>query len=180
MKKKPTEAKPQLRGAPLLAADEQIIAVERPSRMLPRYLATLGLYEMWRKRQLSAVTDRRLLLGRGVIRRDEKAIPLRRVQDVSFTRRGIASYASAVVRGHRGSETVTIGPLSAQRARGSTARLSDIFLETLRKHARRFRRSRRSTVAARCSLSLVPPTRRSPWAHPGSRVVQSVSSLVRP
>lgn len=123
MKKRRTEARPQLRGARLLAADEQIIAVERPSRTLalPRYLATLGLYEMWRKRQLSAAADRRLLLGRGVIRRDEKAIPLRRVQDVSFTRRGIASYANVVVRGHRGSETGRISPLSARRARGFTA-----------------------------------------------------------
>jgi hypothetical protein len=121
--KKRTEAKPQLRGVPLLAPDEQIIAVERQSRKLavPRYLATLGLYEMWRRRHLSAVTDRRLLLGRGVIRRDEKAIPLRRVHDVSFTRRGIASCANVVVRGHWGSETVRIGPLSARRARGFTA-----------------------------------------------------------
>ena len=164
--KKRTEVNHQLRGAPLLAADEQIIAVERPSRMLalPRYLATLGLYEMWRKRQLSAVADRRLLLGRGVIRHDEKAIPLRRVQTClhAARRRFLCECRRSRSPGIRDSKDRSSRP----GGRGdSRPRSSAIFLEKLGKDARRF------AIATRRDLSLVPPTRRFLWPYPEPPIV---------
>lgn len=113
------------RGGPLLEAGEQIVVIERPSRLLvlPKYLLTLGMYSLWRKRDVSAVTNRRLLLGRGVLQRAERSIPLERVDDVTFTRRGFAAYADVIVGGRRGAEVVRIGPLSAQRARSVAARI---------------------------------------------------------
>ena len=64
--------------------------VVRPSRLarLPRYVVTLGLYGFWRKRDESVLTDQRILLGKGIIRRDERSIPLGRVDDVSVVRQG--------------------------------------------------------------------------------------------
>lgn len=112
-------------GVPLLEPGEEFITVERPSRMLviPKYLLTLGLYGIWRKRHVSAVTNQRLLLGQGIFRRDERSIPLRRIQDVSFSRRGLSSYSDVVVGHRRGAELVRIGPLSASRARNITAKI---------------------------------------------------------
>jgi hypothetical protein len=114
-----------VKGGPYLEPDEEVLLVERPSRMirLPKYLLTLGIYGLWRKREIAAVTDRRLIFGRGIVRRSERSIPLGRVQDVTFLRRGFASYANVVISGRRGTESVRIGPTTARRARTITARI---------------------------------------------------------
>jgi hypothetical protein len=90
---------------------------------LHRYLATLGLYGIWRKRDTSVLTQRRLLLGRGVINRRERCVPLRRMKDATFSRRGLSSYAEVTVEGERGRELLRIGPMSARKARRFTADL---------------------------------------------------------
>ena len=101
-----------------LFEDEQVVMVARPGRLatLPKYVATLGLYALWRKRNNAVVTDQRILLGRGILRRDERSIPLDCVEDVTFARRGIYSYADLVVQG-LGSDTVRrIGPMTPRAA----------------------------------------------------------------
>jgi PH (Pleckstrin Homology) domain-containing protein len=112
-----------VKGGPYLEPDEEVLLLERPSRMirLPKYVLTLGIYGLWRNRDIAAVTDRRLIFGRGIVRRHERSIPLGRVQDVTFLRRGLSSYANVVVTGRRGTEAVRIGPTSARRARTITA-----------------------------------------------------------
>lgn len=98
--------------------DEQVVIVARPGRMamLPRYVATLGLYAFWRKRDTSVVTDQRVLFGKGIFRRDERSIPLDLVDDVRYARRGAYSYADLVVdeRGRR--EVRRIGPMAPRLA----------------------------------------------------------------
>jgi Bacterial PH domain len=119
-----------LSGNIALEPDESVITVERPSRVLvlPKYLLTLGLYGIWRKREISAVTNHRLMLGRGVLSRDERSIPLKRVEDVSFSRRWVSSYADVAVRGRRGTENIRIGPLTARKARSMTAEIEKNLL----------------------------------------------------
>lgn len=102
-----------------LFADETVIMTATPSRFasLPKYMLTLGLYEFWRKRNVAIVTDQRILFGEGIFRRTEQSIPLKRVLDVGFTRKGLNSYAEVAVS-KRGFSTVTlVGPMSSSEAR---------------------------------------------------------------
>jgi Bacterial PH domain len=98
---------------------ESIIMVLRPSRALsiPKYVYTLGLYGFWRKRQTYVVTDQRVLAGRGLFNRTENSIPISRIEDVTFVRRGPGAYLQVVlmVRGRRRMEYV--GPLLPRDAR---------------------------------------------------------------
>jgi hypothetical protein len=119
------QTRTKARGNLQLEPDEDVIIVEHPSRMLklPKYLISLGFYGIWRKRDVAAVTNRRVILGRGVFHRDERSIPLARVHDASFVRRGLASYSDVEVIGRRGTDVIRIGPLGARRARAITAKI---------------------------------------------------------
>lgn len=110
-----------------LRSGESVVTVVHPSRAfsLPKYVATLGLYGIWRKRHTYVVTDQRLMIGRGVLTRREWTIPLRRIEGVSFVRRGPGAYAEvqAISRGRR--EIDTVGPLSARDARRVVSAIED-------------------------------------------------------
>jgi hypothetical protein len=101
-----------------LQTGESVVLVARPARAVvwPRYLWTLGVYGIWRKRHTFVLTDRRVLIGKGVFMRTERSIPLHRVDDAVYTRRGIAAYCDlhSVHRGQRHVEH--IGPMSPFRA----------------------------------------------------------------
>jgi hypothetical protein len=99
--------------------DEQVKVVARPGRLasFPRYLVTLGLYGSWRKRNTSAITDQRVLFGKGIVRRDERSVPLGNVEDVTVARRGLYSYVDLTIA-QRGRTTVQrVGPLPPRAAR---------------------------------------------------------------
>ena len=102
-----------------LFEDEQLLLLARPGRLasLPRYLLTLGLYGIWRKRNVSAVTDQRVLRGRGVIRRDERSIPLSHIDDVAVARRGLYSYVDLAIAQRAWTENERVGPLPPRTAR---------------------------------------------------------------
>jgi hypothetical protein len=99
--------------------DEELLAVARPGRLatFPRYLVTLGLYGAWRKRNTSTLTDQRVLLGKGIIRRDERSIPLSNVDDVSVARRGLYSYVDLTIMQRGRPSTQRIGPMPSRSAR---------------------------------------------------------------
>ena len=112
---------PTVRGVHLLNG-ESIVLVTRPARSVTwhRYLLTLGVYSIWRKRNTFVLTDRRVLIGEGLFVRTERSIPLDRVDDAVYLRRGVAAY-SEVVFTRRGQRTVTrIGPLTPFAARRFT------------------------------------------------------------
>jgi hypothetical protein len=112
----------------VLRENESLRLVARPARgaTFYKYILTLGLYGFWRKRNTMVVTDRRLLLGRGILRREERSIPRNRVNRVKFVRRGLYSYTEIdVVEGDR-HHAEMIGPLSSRRARQLHDELSDL------------------------------------------------------
>jgi len=101
---------------------ESVIMVARPARSVTshKYLYTLGLYGIWRKRHTFVLTDRRVLIGEGVFIRTEKSIPLDRVDDAVYIRRGVTAYAEVVFT-RRGQRVVQrIGPLTPVAARRFT------------------------------------------------------------
>ena len=124
-RRKPTEepvakkapAERSLRGR--LFDDEDVLMVTRPGRIasFPKYLATLGMYGFWRKRDTSAVTDQRVLLANGILSRNERSIPLSHVDDVSVARRGLYSYVNLSITQRGASIAQRVGPLSPGAAR---------------------------------------------------------------
>jgi hypothetical protein len=108
-----------------LPSEEKVVMTARPARIatIPKYVVTLGLYELWRRRNTAMVTDQRILFGSGILSRSEKSIPLRDVTDVSFNRRGLNSYAQVAVH-HRGRDTVKeVGPMSSSAAKRFVAEI---------------------------------------------------------
>ena len=98
--------------------------VVRPSRALSlgKYLYTLGLYGIWRKRHIYVLTDDRLMTGKGVVNRTETSIPLNRIEEVAFARRGLGAYCQIVVMAHGRRRSVLVGPLLAKDARRLTGK----------------------------------------------------------
>ena len=104
---------------------EEVVLVAHPGRLatLPRIVLTLGLYSFWRKRDTSALTDQRILLGTGILGRRERSIPLAR-----HRRRGLhAPWAQLVRRRHVPRPTVGRRPAdrSADATDGSPLRPRD-------------------------------------------------------
>jgi hypothetical protein len=101
---------------------ETVVLVARPSRAAVwyRYLISLGFYGFWRRRDVSVLTDRRLLMGKGILRRTERSIPLHNINDVVYLRKVLFAYCeiSAIVRGF--DSVFQIGPLSIRQARRFT------------------------------------------------------------
>ena len=96
---------------------ERVVFHELPDRQarIGSYVATLGLFELWRRRTHFIVTDRRLIAVRGIISRDRQVIPLDKVDDVNVrTRRWSATVDVATVGGALG--TQPIGPLGRGQA----------------------------------------------------------------
>jgi hypothetical protein len=98
--------------------DEEVVLVARPSRLatFPKLVATLGLYSIWRRHDTSVLTDQRILLGKGVVHRSERSIPLARVDDVTFARSGLSSYADLTIHDGRSGAVKRIGPLTPHTA----------------------------------------------------------------
>ena len=103
----------------MLFPDEEVVMTATPARFsaIPKYLFTLGLYELWRKRNTTIITNQRILFGNGIYQRSEQSIPLKNVMDVGFRRRGLNSYAEVAVS-KRGKSSVTqVGPMTGSGAR---------------------------------------------------------------
>jgi hypothetical protein len=85
---------------------------------LHKYVATLGFYGFWRKANTFVLTDRRVLIGEGIVARSERSIPLHQIEDAVYTRRGFAAYCEIVFsrRGSRRMERLgPFTPLGAHR-----------------------------------------------------------------
>jgi Bacterial PH domain len=103
-----------------MQSGEEVILSASPSRAanLHKYLYTLGFYGIWRKRNTAVVTSRRLLISRGVFRREEHSIAISDIDSARYTRRWLNSYALVTIGGRARRRTEEIGPMSARTARG--------------------------------------------------------------
>ena len=64
---------------------ETVIMVARPaiSAVWYKYVITLGLYGLWRRHDVSIITDRRVLVGKGIVSRKEQSLPYGRINDAN-------------------------------------------------------------------------------------------------
>lgn len=117
-KKRPDSEHRQPPGVSL-PPDESLVVVVRPSRFLsiPKYIVTLGLYGLWRKRHVYVVTDKRLLIGRGILVRTERSVPFSRIEDVQFVRKMAGAYCNVAATSHGRRSVSALGPLAAKKAR---------------------------------------------------------------
>jgi hypothetical protein len=101
--------------------NEKVLVVGRPGIAVvwPKYLLTAGLYGLWHKRNVAVLTDQRVFLGKGLLSRSERSIPLRRVRRASYSRHGLAGYCDLSERTANTWEhsSTRIGPLRARTAR---------------------------------------------------------------
>jgi hypothetical protein len=104
---------------------ESVVLVARPAitAVWPKYLITLGLYGLWRRHDVSIITDRRVLVGKGIISRKEQSFPFARINDAVYVRKGLYAYCeiASTLRGR--SHVQRVGPLSARNARRFTAEI---------------------------------------------------------
>ena len=101
-----------------LEPGEGVLFDELPDRRarFASYVATLGLFELWRRRTRFIVTDLRLITFRGVLSRDQQVIPLHRIDRVSIQAQGpSATVVVATVGGALG--TQPFGPMGTSQAR---------------------------------------------------------------
>jgi Bacterial PH domain len=106
------------RGLPLQSGEVFVLSVNpSPWSNFYRYLYTLGLYEIWRRHDTAIVTDRRVLVSRGIFNREENSISMAHVEGARYVRRGLNSYATITVVNRGGRKTEKIGPMSARHAR---------------------------------------------------------------
>lgn len=112
-------------GSAGLFPDELVVMTAMPARgpTIHKYLATLGLYGVWRKRRTSTVTDRRILMGKGVLRRTERSIPMRNVEDVVFKREGLNGWVELAVNDRGNHRSEQVGPMSPKTARRFTSEI---------------------------------------------------------
>lgn len=109
-------------GGAQLRPGESLVLVGHPAivRVWPKYLLTLGVYSIWRRRDTTVLTDQRVIMGKGIFSRSERAIPMRRIQDVSYSRRGIAAYCEVKYEGQGRYPVARLGPFSGKTARRMT------------------------------------------------------------
>jgi hypothetical protein len=112
------------RGLPLQDREEVILSVT-PSRAANfyKYVYTLGLYELWRRRDRATVTDRRLLIGRGIVHREEHSIAMSHIDGARYVRMGLNAYAQVSINDRGRRRTERIGPMSAREARAFVAEI---------------------------------------------------------
>lgn len=123
-RKKRKERRQQVRYGKAVARgslfpEEEVVTAARPSRLInfPKYVLTLGLYELWRRRNTTVVTNQRILFGSGIFNRSEQSIPLKNVMDVAFRRRGLNAYAEVFATRRGKNSVMMVGPMSDSGAR---------------------------------------------------------------
>jgi hypothetical protein len=102
-----------------LQPGEELIMLARPNLAACWYkwLFTLGLYQIWHKRDVSVLTDRRVFTGRGILSREEHSIPFRIIEDYGYFRRGLRGYCDITSRVGARSRKQRLGPIAPRHAR---------------------------------------------------------------
>lgn len=117
-----SKSKPRGLGGMQLQNGESIIVVGRPSlySVWPKYLFTLGLYQLWRKRNVLVLTDRRVVAGKGIFSRTERSTAMNRIQNATYVRNGLSAYCMLDSTSRGRPEVQRLGPLTARKARRFT------------------------------------------------------------
>lgn len=95
-----------------------------PRRAVWRYVRSLGLYEAQRRATRFTVTDKRLVIEDGVVKRAVSGIPLSAIQHVTLRTGPWEGSVDVAIPGPRGPIQSSIGPLRSPVARKLAAALA--------------------------------------------------------
>lgn len=109
---------------PPLARNESVLFRARPRKAPGRYLSTLGLWELHRRRTLFAVTNRRVIVEHGGIRRHSQSIPLSGIADIDVVSGPLEGVVRVAEVGSARPYSAEIGPLPASAARRLAATIT--------------------------------------------------------
>ena len=110
---------------PELRWNELMLFRSRPRKAVHRYVLSLGLWELSRKRTFFGLTTRRLILERGLVRRHTRSIPLSAIVDVDLVEGLWEGKVRISERGDGSRDgVVEIGPLRAPEARRLAAMIA--------------------------------------------------------
>jgi hypothetical protein len=112
------------RADPELPRGETVLFRTRPRRALWRNVSTLGLWELTRRTTLFAVTDRRVIVDHGIVRRTTRSIPLSGIVDVSVVAGPWQGIVEIAEQGGGFARSQRIGPLRSPVARGFASALA--------------------------------------------------------
>jgi hypothetical protein len=94
-----------------LAPGEQVLLSARPRKVVWRYAATLGLWEVARRATRFTVTDRRVVIEEGLLGRSSRSVPLSRIADVRTATGVWQGYVDLTGGGRGGTGRTQLGPL---------------------------------------------------------------------
>jgi hypothetical protein len=117
-------ARAAARADPEIPRGETLLFRTRPRKVLWRNVSSLGLWELTRRTTLFAVTNRRVIIDRGLVRRTTRSIPLSGIVDVSVMAGPWQGVVEIAERGGAGAGAQRIGPLRSPVARGFAAELA--------------------------------------------------------
>ncbi len=115
-------------GAPPLQRGESLALSVRPRKAVTGYLRSAGLWELNRRATRFTVTDRRLLVEEGLVRRVVTAVPLGVLQQVVVRTGPWEGWVDVSLPSSSGRRVERIGPLRSPVARE--------FAATLGRHGR--------------------------------------------
>jgi membrane protein YdbS with pleckstrin-like domain len=81
-----------------------------------KYLTSLGLYELWRRADRCWVTNQKVVRRQGLFSREERAIPLERIQDVVVKVGPLTGKVLISSAGLKAGVTLAMGPLWRRQA----------------------------------------------------------------
>jgi hypothetical protein len=111
------------RAQPPLARGETVLFETRPRRGFWRYLTSFGLYELNRRTTYFAVTNKRVLIDRGLLQRRTRSIPVKGIADVNVVCGPLEGLVEIAEAGGTAGSSQEIGPLKARAARAFAAAL---------------------------------------------------------
>ena len=100
-----------------LPRGETLLVRTRPRRSFWRYVTTAGLFELARRTTLYRVTDRRVIVDRGVVHRSTESIPLSGIRGMSLVCGPLEGVVHLALDGGAEAARLDVGPLRSATAR---------------------------------------------------------------
>ena len=107
-----------------LPRGEVVLFRGRPRRSVLRYACSLGVSELRRRTTFFAVTNRRVVLDQGILRRRTHSIPLAGIVDVDVITGPLEGVLCISEHGRGAEDGIRIGPLRSPAARRLAATIA--------------------------------------------------------
>jgi membrane protein YdbS with pleckstrin-like domain len=114
-----------------LGSNEHILLDKKPTFAVTwlQHIFSLGLYHFWLIRTYFLLSDRRVILAKGIVNKRLVTVPLEKVQDVTLSTVLWLGYVSLSTAGPSGASVEKVGPMRNRDAREFIDRLQQLMHE---------------------------------------------------